>query len=130
MITEYTKFEDYFKNTFVPKFERTESILNSAKDDMLYEEFITLFGVSFLLLKYYLQNNGIFQFREKDVLREAFYIEFLEHGEEWMLLEQIRTIGTPEEIVKAFKTYFFLFVDLKNKFRGLVWQKRQDGSIG
>lgn len=119
-MAEYTRFQDYFRNKFLPEFEKAESILKSGDTETLRKEFIMLFGVSFLLLKYYLQNNGLFQFREKDVLREAFNIEFLEHGEEWMLLEQIRTIGTPEEIVKAFKTYFFLFVDLKNKFRGLV----------
>lgn len=119
-MTEYTRFQDYFRNNFLPEFEKAESVLKSGDTETLREEFIMLFGASFLLLKYYLQNNGLFQFREKDVLREAFNIEFLEHGEEWMKLEMIRRSETSADIEKAFRDYFFVFVDLKKQFERIV----------
>ncbi len=119
-MADYIRFQDYYKNSFLPELEKAESILKSGDTEVLRQEFIMLFGASFLLLKYYLQNNGLFQFREKDVLREAFSIEFLEHGEEWMMLEKVRRIGTPADIEKAFKDYFFVFVDLKKQFERIV----------
>ena len=86
MAGNYINYRDYYKNTFLPEFEHAKDIFKQdfSTDKIkrtMCDEFIILFGVSFLLIKYYLHNNGLFQFSETDVIREAFNIELLDHGE-------------------------------------------------
>lgn len=120
-MADYVRYQDYYRDNFIPEFKRAYTLLEnecSAKD--MREGFLLLFGASFLLLKYYLHNNGLFQFRETDVLREAFCIEILDNGEEWMRLAKLYNNCSEKEIENILKDYFFVFENLKNKFEELV----------
>lgn len=119
-MAEYTKFQDFYINDFLPQFEKAKITKESCDTDVLAKEFKALFGCSFLLLKYFLHNNGLFQFREKDVLRETFYIEFLKNGEEWMILENIYKSKHPVDSADGLKKYFYCFENLKKQFKELV----------
>ena len=126
---KYIDFKSYYINNFKIRYESAVKIKNSdCNMQQKYEELIILFETSFLLLKYYLQNNGLFQFTEQEVLREAFYIDFLDDGEEWMevctIIKDIHSKGFSESnyehIQYIYDNLFFIFSNLNNKFLRLV----------
>lgn len=123
---EYIHYQNYYKDTFLPLFEEVTSECQTSgfKEKELCEKFVVLFETSFMLLKYYLQNHGLFQFLEADVFREAFAIELLDDGEEWMqVLKKVNNLqfANPDEVKnKDFLEYltkhFYIFENLNQTF--------------
>lgn len=123
---EYIHFQNYYKDTFLPLFEEVTSECQTSgfQEKELCEKFVVLFETSFMLLKYYLQNHGLFQFLEADVLREAFTIELLDDGEEWMqVLEKVNNLqfSNPDEaktkdFLEYLRTHFYMFENLNQTF--------------
>lgn len=120
-MASYIHYEDYFKDKFIPEYERTKAALEKDCDmEKLNEQFKLLFGTTFLLLKYYIHNNGLYQFKELDVYKEVLRIDFLDNGDEWMKLLSVKGKPFSKEIYRIYKDNFFVFRDLRYKFEGLV----------
>ncbi|MBS4759361.1 MAG: hypothetical protein KHX03_01525 [Clostridium sp.] len=86
--------------------------------------YYTLFNSACFLLQCYLAYNGLIQYEQRAVIKEAFYVELIQDGETWIkalsLCEIIKVHGAEKlksVIVKSLNDeYFKIFDDLKFVF--------------
>ena len=133
-MSDYIHFEDYYKNSFLPELSNVKDLCKSDltqgdAQESLCEHFIIIFETAFLLLKYYLQNNGLFQFRESDVIREAFTIGFLQDGEEWMKVKELAEMMQDDNsniihwfnrVFDYLNKYMYIYDNLNSAFNNMV----------
>lgn len=106
---------------------RKEYLNNSdSPNDKCLEElclfYYTLFNSACFLLQCYLAYNGLVQYEQRAVIKEAFYVELIQDGATWikaLSLCEIIKIHGPEKlksvIAKSLKDeYFKIFDDLKS----------------
>ena len=128
----YTRYNDYYNTSFIPLLKdfKNYKTLDFASEDIQRQfcsNLVVLFETTYLLLKYFLQNNGLFQFKEIDVFREAFQIDFLENGEEWIKLIHFADFYQKEgysfqlftEMLNFINTYGYIFDNINKKFEEL-----------
>jgi len=87
----FIRWNDYYKKTFSDAYHtaldyRVQNEAGNASQDSAFEIYKNLLLKSIELLKFYLHNNGLFQFDMYEVVRECYYINFLNDGEEWITL--------------------------------------------
>lgn len=129
IMTEYVRYQDYYENSFLPLYDdlkkcQVPEFNNDILHIQLCDKFVILFEAAYLLLKYYLHNNGLFQFNEADVIRECFYIEILQDGEEWMsalkltqsLQSDIYKSAYLSDVKDFIENHFYIFDKLKENF--------------
>lgn len=80
----YTKWVDFynshFKNTLNKLITNIENEPNNIRILICKE----VYECALQTLKIYLRNNGLFKETNCDVIKESFYIDFIENGEDWI----------------------------------------------
>ena len=121
-MANYIHWQDYYRQNFLKAFYTAKNSIENMNIDA--KTIYDLVDKTVTTLRYFLQNNGIFYFSDIDVIRQAFYIEFLEDGDALMeiysLLKNIDNGSMTEDIRERFKTNFFAFENLKQKFESSV----------
>ena len=78
---------DYFNNRYVKAYRKMKSLKNvelvNGSTDKI-SAFLNLMEVTCAFLKHYLNYQGLFQFDNWDVIREAFYVELIDDGDVWI----------------------------------------------
>lgn len=85
---EYTHFEDYYRESFLPSYERFKSLIadETSSSKVLYEAASELYKSSCELMRIYLWNNGFFNYTELQYIRNFFRMNLITYGEEWVIL--------------------------------------------
>ena len=112
--------EDYI-NTLNITNEMRKSEINS---DAMCAQYVKMFIAACNLLKLYLNYNGLFQFEQREVIKEAFYVELIDDGERWinaLSLVDMFMSGERTKFNNLILSYcedenFYIFESLKNKF--------------
>lgn len=92
--------------------------------DFLCEKYIEVFNSACNLLKVFLNYNGLFQFENREIIKEAFSVGLILDGERWinaLSLNEIYETGDFEEFKPLILSYcepenFYIFNDLKKIF--------------
>lgn len=80
-----TYWLNYYKTTFLPKLEKIQSLRQkSFVNAEICSEYVDFVIISCTLLQYYLAYNGLFQFNNREIIREAFYVELIDDGQYWI----------------------------------------------
>ena len=134
IIAKYTHYQDYYKKYFEPKYAEVVELLEQYNTtefvkkrefcelkELLSKGFKQLFHKSCNLMQYYLNNNGIFQFSEIDVIRAAFYAEIITEGDMWMeLYATVRNRGRDIDfVIETFIRNFKAIQDVNVRFSGI-----------
>ena len=128
----YIHWNDYYARTFSKAYNNAleymaQSETESDLRERSFELYKDLFIKSIELLKLYLHNNGLFLFDMYEIIRECYYINFLNDGEEWITLLNIYTLLDKEntkENQNLFTSWaagnFELFDHLDDTFNKMV----------
>ena len=127
-MAEYIHYQDYYTNEFLVNYKKVKDFINFLEqngytdESKIYHLFRLMFKSACQLIKYFLNNNGLFQFSESDVLKEACYIELIDNGDEWFELLELYNINeeNSEKIRNILKKNFFIIDELKNKMDGYI----------
>ncbi len=119
---------DYYNNSFLRNWELFTNLQKKSNDKIsLCNGYIELFFSACELIKLFLHYNGIFHFRNIEIIKEAYSIELIEQGEKWMnalfYVNEYKA-GNSEQFASHILSYckdenFIIFNDLKNKFEKL-----------
>lgn len=119
---------DYYKNNYLKILEEFKVYNNNkAEEDLLCSMYVKLFNSACELLKMYLNYQGLFQFENREVIKEAFSVELINDGERWinaLSLAEVYESGEVENLKSLILFYcedknFYIFEELKNKFEKL-----------
>jgi len=95
-VNENIRWKFCYKDDFLPKFKDMqaaivdidEMIANDMFDNVyqvkFFKAFKSLFDGAVKTLKSYLRYQGIFQTEVLEIIKEAFYVEFIEDGQTWV----------------------------------------------
>ncbi len=121
-------WKKYFEDTYLKVLEETRGLISGSLDSAtVCAGYVKLFRASCTLLKFYMAYNGLFQFENREIIREAFYIELIKDGDIWInalsLVEagEIQGFDRVEKMILSYCSdeFFHIFDDLKAKFEGL-----------
>jgi len=74
-----------YNKIFIPLYNKIQKMRKTCNDEnLLCSEYINLFNCACELIKQYLNYNGLFQFENREVIKEAIYVELLCDGERWI----------------------------------------------
>ena len=82
--TKYTKWVDIYNNHYRFALDNLKINLEVAPNDKIMELISEVYVSAIKTLKLYLRNNGLFKHTSLDVIKECFYIDFIENGEDWI----------------------------------------------
>ena len=131
MYDSKTRWIKFYKEEFLPIYKHVcclrSNITNYTSND-IFVYYSELVDASCTLIKYYLAYNGLFQFSRIEVLREAFYIEFIEDGDIWsdaLALSKMIKVDRIDKIKNLILVYlqdeqFIIFDKLSITFKNLV----------
>ena len=119
---------DYYKNTFCVTYNEISKNFNAnIEEKVLCQKFIKLVDQSCELLKRFLNYNGLFQFENREVIKEAFSVELIEDGELWIdALQLFEAYKSEQEkfnsLIALFckNGSFIIFKKLMKKFEKLT----------
>lgn len=85
MELNYTHWEDYYRETFLPTYnEFVKKDIENIDSYEFIKLYINLFEVSTSLMKYYLANYGRFTFDSIASIKEFYRHDLLEDAQEWI----------------------------------------------
>ena len=118
---KYTKWVDFYNNHFKIVLNNFKTSVETVPNDKKIELINEVYTSAIDTLRIYLRNNGLFKETNLDVIKECFYIDFIEDGEDWIeifeLIENSDEIPTdPDFITKCINT----FNRLDKKFIGAI----------
>lgn len=127
----YQIWLNYYRIEFLPIFQEMCDIRlknNSVDFGEICIKYAELVEKSCTLIQRFLSYNGLFQFNNSDVLREAFYVEFIDDGETWfdaLSLSKVIKTNLSDTIKTLIIRYldddkFCIFNKLNYKFQELV----------
>lgn len=125
MNVEYTHWEEYYKNSYSLIFEQSQAIYskiieqNGGDTKTLIDATKDIFQASCYLLNLYLCNNGFFQTESRNIIKHAFFVNFLTDGDEWIEMGDLLysdMLVYFEDVIEFIIKKFFIFEKLKNKF--------------
>ena len=129
----YIHWRDYYKRNFSEAYQKAlQYRLDSGKGEnpqsTAFDIYAELFSKSVELLELYLLNNGLFQFDMYEIIRECYYINFLDDGDEWLttlnLYVLLLTDTSKKEYMDMFTTWvdgnFYIFDHLDDNFNSMV----------
>lgn len=115
---KYTNWVDFYNNNYKVLLEKfNESPEITSNFDLLEE----LYSSAIETLRIYLRNNGLFKQTNLDIIKECFYIDFIEDGEEWIdLFEQFEI--SKDKLIDSFfiNKCATTFNRLNEKFIGVL----------
>ena len=82
--TKYTKWTDFYNNHYKIALDNLKTSLRTASNGKITELLNEVYLFSIKTLHLYLSNNGLFKQTNIDVIKESFYIDFIENGEDWI----------------------------------------------
>ena len=128
----YIHWQDYYKDVFLKKYSEIQNLAAKIKDNENLEIFSIMnqiedfYTSTYLLIKYYLGNKGLFVKNATDTLRNAFRVGFLEDGETWIEFDymmykyKVHKTNILPIINFILRENFDLFERLNNKFKSLL----------
>ena len=129
MKTEYIHWEDYYTGEYKKVYDAMQLAYsqmikaNGGDARMLIEVTCNIYYASCCLLKFYLINNGFFSTTNREVLKHAFYINFITDGDEWIEMGDLIYSREPVDIryvVNFIIENFSIFEKLNNKFKEML----------
>ena len=113
----YLKWEEFYKTDFCPKFNFYRNNIDKFQENS-EDACNELFNSAIRLMQLYLSNNGIFKNDSLSVIRECFYIDFLEDGEAW--IDAYYYFSNLDASCSFNKKFFEIFISLNDKFAGII----------
>ena len=119
---------DYYNDIFIKKVKDFEELKQkNTNTETKCKNYIALFNSSCELIKLFLNYQGLFQYENREIIKEAFYVELIEDGERWinaLSLSEIYKTEEKELFYPLILSYceddnFYIFYDLINKFEKL-----------
>ena len=87
---KYTKWVDSYNDHYKIALNNFKMGLKAVPNDEIIKLINEVYASALKTLRLYLANNGLFKQTNLDVIKESFYIDFIEDGEEWIeIFEQL-----------------------------------------
>lgn len=81
----YTHWEDYYKDTFLPYYEKvTSQDIESMSREKFGELYISLYANARTLMRIYINNNGTFPMNNIFIIKDFFRYELLDNAQDWI----------------------------------------------
>ena len=126
----YIHWQDYYREFWQPSYSKIIEIKDKdshiENKEKCLKDFVTFFYTTCKLIKYYLENNGLFFKNYKRSIMAAFNIGLIEDGDTWAeifaLITRDSTKSSKMQEVLDFclGDNFYIFNDLNNKFVKLL----------
>ena len=128
------KWIDFYKNEYIKVLDDFNQLrLNTSDVNILCVEYTNLVNTACELMKYFINYQGLFQFENREIIKEAFYVGLIKDGEKWInALTLAEVYSTGEEnfnnlIVSYCKDEnLVIFEDLNNTFFNYVREYERD----
>ena len=118
---KYTKWLDIYNNHYRIALDNFERNLDALPNDKIIELINEVYIAAIETLRVYLRNNGLFKQTNLDVIKESFYIDFIENGEDW--IEIYEYFENPKELLEYsvfIKKCLDVFDSLDKKLIGVL----------
>ena len=81
---KYTKWVDYYNNNYKKALSNCNVSFETTPNNKMIELINEAYSSAIDTLRIYLRNNGLFKATSLDVIKESFYIDFIDDGEDWI----------------------------------------------
>ena len=79
------KWLDFYKNEYIRTLDSFNQLRKSDCDvSILCKDYTNLVNVSCELMKFFINYQGLFQFENREIVKEAFYVGLIKDGEKWI----------------------------------------------
>ena len=79
------KWLDFYKNEYIRTLDSFNQLRKSDCDvSILCKDYTNLVNVSCELMKFFINYQGLFQFENREIVKEAFYAGLIKDGEKWI----------------------------------------------
>ncbi len=79
------KWLDFYKNEYKRTLDSFNHLRKSGCDvNVLCKDYTNLVNVSCELIKLFINYQGLFQFENREIIKEAFYVGLIKDGEKWI----------------------------------------------
>lgn len=122
------KWLNFYKNEYTKTLDSFNQLRKSDFDEhMLCKEYSKLVNISCELIKLFINYQGLFQFENREIIKEAFYVGLIKDGERWinaLTLAEVYFSGE-EKFNNLILSYckdenFVIFDDLNSTFKNYV----------
>lgn len=118
---KYTKWVDSYNDHYKIALNNFKTGLEAVPNDKIIKLINNVYISAIETLRLYLRNNGLFKQTNLDVIKECFYIDFIENGEEWIeLFEYFEGSNKILMISELVKKSLDIFNELDKKFIGAL----------
>lgn len=101
---KYTKWVDFYNNHYRIALNNFKASLEAVPNEKIIELIREVYIAAIKTLSVYLRNNGLFKQTNLDVIKECFYIDFIENGEDWIEIyeyfESSNKLLTDSDLIK------------------------------
>lgn len=79
------KWLDFYKNEYIRTLDSFNHLRKSDCDvNVLCKDYTNLVNISCELMKLFINYQGLFQFENREIIKEAFYVGLIKDGEKWI----------------------------------------------
>ena len=128
------KWLDFYKNEYIRTLDSFNHLRKSGCDvSILCKDYTNLVNVSCELMKLFINYQGLFQFENREIIKEAFYVGLIKDGEKWinaLTLAEVYSSGE-DKFNNLILSYcqdenFVIFEDLNTTFKSYTEEYEQN----
>jgi len=119
------KWLDFYKKEYIRRLDSFNQLRKSDCDiNVLCKNYTNLVNTSCELIKLFINYQGLFQFENREIIKEAFYVGLIKDGEKWinaLTLAEVYSSGEDKfnNLILSYCTdeNFIIFNDLSTTFK-------------